>query len=808
MTHRFPSGFVLFLCLFGFSIGAPARAEPPPESTASWARFRGPDSSGVTTGTGAFTDLDQVGLEVVWKKAIGSGYSAIAVADGKAVTMFSEGASDVLAAFDVDDGERLWTVPVAELYQGHDGSHDGPLATPVIADGRVFALGPRGQLLAVGLDSGAKVWEVDLVAEHGAVAPSYGFSTSPIVEAGTLVVELGGEGTAVVGFDPATGEKRWAVGTDAVAYQSPIRWSWNGSPAVVAAGNEKLIAVDPARGELLWEHPHGGGGARGMASLMPVPAGEGRLFLAFKDESSTVVELRPEGEGVVVETLWEDRSIRNSYNVPVYHDGHIYAYSSRFLTCVDAATGESVWRSRQPGDGFLIAVDGNLVISTKAGGLHVVEATPEGYRERAGIQLFEDHAWSAPSFVEGSLFVRSLGEIARVDLRAASGGPASEQRLADGSAFGELLSRVHAAPEAQRASLVEEFMAEQKSFPIVEGDSRVHFVYRGEAQDVALAGDMFGARREEPMTRIPGTNLFYYSLDLAPGMRLNYLFIKDFEEIVDPLNPRRTSTILLGKDMEMAFTGQEMAMSWLAMPGWQTPGHLAKAPTERKGAIESHRLENEAVPAGIGVDVYLPKGYDPDRPEGYGVAYYHGAAARERGAVPNTLDHLIGTSVAPVITVFVDLQAPGSVYGKLFVEQVVPFVDKTYNTLAEPGGRANLGSAFDGFAAMTITLSNPDLFSKVATQSMFLFTQMEGVLDPLLESAAEAPPKVYMDWGAFDLRNPHEAWDMGEANRELQERLRKLGFEVVGGEAADGTGWSSWKNRTNKMFQALFPLDS
>ena len=47
-----------------------------------------------------FPEGGDVGLDLAWKVPIGSGYSGIAVADGKVVTMFSSGESDVLAAFD------------------------------------------------------------------------------------------------------------------------------------------------------------------------------------------------------------------------------------------------------------------------------------------------------------------------------------------------------------------------------------------------------------------------------------------------------------------------------------------------------------------------------------------------------------------------------------------------------------------------------------------------------------------------------------------------------------------------------------
>ena len=124
--------------------------------------------------------------------------------------------------------------------------------------------------------------------------------------------------------------------------------------------------------------------------------------------------------------LWETRAIRNSFNVPIYHEGSIYAYSSRFLTCVDPKTGEARWRSRPPGDGFMILVDGHLVITTKKGSVHIVEANPEKYNELASLKVFDKLIWSHPAFDGDSIYTRSFGEVARV--RVTDGATATQRK--------------------------------------------------------------------------------------------------------------------------------------------------------------------------------------------------------------------------------------------------------------------------------------------------------------------------------------------------------------------------------------------
>ena len=122
-----------------------------------------------------------------------------------------------------------------------------------------------------------------------------------------------------------------------------------------------------------------------------------------------------------VDVLWKAQVMRQTYVVPVYYDGHLYGMNGRtVLTCVDAATGEIKWRSREPGDGFPTLVGDRIVFVTKTHSLHVGPASPAGWSEQGRLQLIDDLVWTAPTVVGNSVFARSLGELARVDWTAAA----------------------------------------------------------------------------------------------------------------------------------------------------------------------------------------------------------------------------------------------------------------------------------------------------------------------------------------------------------------------------------------------------
>ena len=511
-----------------------ARAQ---DDSAGWPQFRGSNVDGVSQESGIFTDVGPFTLEIGWKRAIGGGYSGISIVDGAAVTMYQTDDAIVVVAFDADTGQEYWRYDVGDTYAGINGSFPGPLSTPLIAGNAVVALDRRGRLVGLDLASGDLLWSTDLPEEHDARQPRQGFATSPILLNGTVIVQVGGPDAAVAGLDPATGQWLWTTAGDTVDFQTPVPGAVGGREQVFVAGLTQVMGVDPTTGELLWQHDHGGQGFTGAMSLVPVPAGPDRLFFNHDDHASTVIELNEDAGTVVGQVRWEDRVIRNSYNVPVYHDGYLYAFSSRFLTCVDAATGELAWRSRPPGDGFLIVVDGHLVILTKDGSLHIAEASPDRYEELAALQLFDELAWTAPSFADGHIFARSHGTMARVDILTASrltdaganavDGPG---RVANDGTFAEFLAEVEGAED--KTAVVDRFLNSVNEFPLVEG-GQMHFMYLGPGEDLAIAGDLIGARFEHPMNRVADTNLFYYSADVAPRSRVNYHFIRDYEEITD-----------------------------------------------------------------------------------------------------------------------------------------------------------------------------------------------------------------------------------------------------------------------------------
>ena len=104
-----------------------------------WPHLRGPDFDGEVAGTELFA-RGETALALAWRVPLGSGYSGISVAGGRAVTLYSDGESDWAVAVDARSGNELWRYRIDAANKGHDGSDDGPLSTPIIQDDVVYGL--------------------------------------------------------------------------------------------------------------------------------------------------------------------------------------------------------------------------------------------------------------------------------------------------------------------------------------------------------------------------------------------------------------------------------------------------------------------------------------------------------------------------------------------------------------------------------------------------------------------------------------------------------------------------------------------
>ena len=199
-------------------------------------------------------------LKISWKKTLGSGYSAVSVKDGMAITMFSDSTFDYAVALNAENGKELWRFNIDSTFPGRFGSANGPISTPLISQNTVVCLSPAGRLIALESKTGKLKWDIDLVADHQTLMPFYGISTSPLIYNDILLVETGGmSNNAFSAFNLHTGKVLWATGNDTIEYQSPYLWQNGQNTQFITVSNSAVYGLEPATGKILWQFDHEGG---------------------------------------------------------------------------------------------------------------------------------------------------------------------------------------------------------------------------------------------------------------------------------------------------------------------------------------------------------------------------------------------------------------------------------------------------------------------------------------------------------------------------------------------------------------------
>ena len=392
----------------------------PDAAGGDWPQFRGPGRDGLSAETGLLRAWPAAGPRVIWRRPLGDGFSGIAIVEGRLYTMMAEGDSELAACIDPDTGKEVWRATLGPKFVEQFG--DGPRATPTVVGGLVVALSSRGKLFALKAEDGSKVWEVDLVAAFGSKVPTWGFSGSPLVDGDLVIVEGGGaEGKAFQALDKRTGQTKWTSQNGGAGYASGIAVTIGGVRQMIfSRSGGEVVSLLPT-GELSWKHAWKPGGI-----AMPLFVPPNRIFASTVDDAGSILlEVGTESGKVSAREVWSSRAMKNHFSSSVLVGDHIYGFDNATLKCMTAATGEQRWVQRGFGKGTLIAADGLLIVLGDQGALVLVEATPEGYREKGRFQALTGKAWTAPSLSGGRLYLRDQDEIVSLDLSSSAAGAAS-----------------------------------------------------------------------------------------------------------------------------------------------------------------------------------------------------------------------------------------------------------------------------------------------------------------------------------------------------------------------------------------------
>jgi outer membrane protein assembly factor BamB len=409
-----------------------------------WPQWRGPSRDGVWRETGLLDRFPGAELAPRWRTPISGGYSGPTVANGRVYVtdrVTEPTQQERVLCFAWDTGRQLWAHAYPCDY-GKVSYTTGPRAAVTISEGRAYSLGTMGHLLCLDAGTGEVLWRKDPQTDYNARVPPWGIAASPLVEGDLVIVQVGGEnGACLVAFDKVTGQERWRALGDRASYSSPILIDQAGQRALVCLTGERVAALNPGTGELLWDCPFP---PTKMVIAVATPVVHNQwLFVSSFYDGSLMLKLAP--DRLAAEEVWRRRgesetktdALHCMISTPIVDDTHVYGFDSYgAFRCLDAATGDRVWETFQPvpenrwATAHMVRNGGKVWLFNEKGELILATLSPEGYHGISRAKLIKPTlgqlpgekrggvCWAHPAFAYKHVFARNDEELVCASLEA------------------------------------------------------------------------------------------------------------------------------------------------------------------------------------------------------------------------------------------------------------------------------------------------------------------------------------------------------------------------------------------------------
>jgi len=423
----------LIACLLSFTfLVAPLLA-------ADWPQWRGPNRDGVSKETGLLKEWPASGPKLLWQvKDLGDGYSTPSVVGNRLYVMSSTGiesaGNESVKALATADGKEIWSTRIGGVGVNIKGNnYPCSRSTPTVDGDRVYALGSDGDLACLETSTGKIIWKKNLQTDFGGKHGSWAYAESPLIDGDTLVCTPGGAEATLVALNKRSGAVIWkfaAAEADNAAYASIIVVTTGGVKQYVQLLDKGLVGVEAKAGKPLWRY-------EGIISRLPgIPTPVSRNDIVFASTGGGgggLVQLKSSGAGVEASEIFRSNKLPTAIGGAVEVGGCLYGTTSGSLVCADYATGSEKWQSRGVGIGSLCYADGRLYLhgENPPGEVALVEATPEGYREKgkftpsdgptsrsAGEAAKSGKTWAYPVVANGRLYIRDWNCLWCYDIKA------------------------------------------------------------------------------------------------------------------------------------------------------------------------------------------------------------------------------------------------------------------------------------------------------------------------------------------------------------------------------------------------------
>lgn len=404
---------------------SPVDAFFAPRST-DYPQFLGPDANSTMLNTHVETNWKEHEPKILWKQPIGKGWSGFAVQGDAAYTMEQREQEEWVSCYDANTGKLLWHYAIPGLHFNPLGG-TGPRTTPVIFEGRVYAMSAVSNFVCLDMRTGEKVWSIDLLDLVGATQEAFessvmwGRSGSPLIVDGKVIIPLGGTGASMkslIALDAKTGAEVWRAGDDQISYSTPTIVTLQGQRQILYVSEAKLNAFAIADGKDLWQVPWPSSSRSDANVSQPIALDDTRVLMTKGyGGGGQVIEVKLADGAWSTNSLWKIEAVlRTKFTSCVIKDGNAFGLNDGILECVDLSNGKRLWKKGRYRHGQVLLVGDELLITAENGSLVLVAADPNEFRELATMPVIGDVTWNTAALSGDRLLMRNSDEAACVIL--------------------------------------------------------------------------------------------------------------------------------------------------------------------------------------------------------------------------------------------------------------------------------------------------------------------------------------------------------------------------------------------------------
>ncbi len=393
----------------------------------NWDQFRGPQGNGHIDAP----DLPERWSEqknVVWKTFIHDrGWSSPVIWGNQIwlTTATLDGKKLYAVCLDKTSGKIIHDKQLFEVENPQRIAADNSYATPTSAIDAQHVYVHYGTYGTACLNrkTAEVVWtRRDLKCDHEDGA---GPASSPMLFGDLFIVNVDGRDVQyVIALDKETGQTEWKTERSAdfsevpvhkrKAYSMPSLVEHDGQLQLVSNGAMGCYAYNPETGKELWKIRH-----HGFSNAPRPVAGHGLLYTTVDRDNPELWAIRLGGQGDVTAShiVWKNVAAMPPRCSPLLVDNLLYLINRLgIITCLDAKSGQQVWKARLPGaySASPIYANGRIYVFNEDATSYILQPGRE-FKITHENKLTEDILVATPAVAEKAFFIRTEKHLYRIE---------------------------------------------------------------------------------------------------------------------------------------------------------------------------------------------------------------------------------------------------------------------------------------------------------------------------------------------------------------------------------------------------------